>query len=120
MASLIYLASPYSHNSEAVRKARYLAARQFTIIELTKGVAIFSPIVYGVDMETAIGTSFEEWQVLNDTMIEACDRVYVLCLDGWQKSSGVKHEINLAASLGKPILYYTLRGELLNADHRHT
>lgn len=116
MASLIYLASPYSHPSEAIRHHRYLAARRLSITLLQKGDAVFAPIVYGHDMETAIGTNFEPWKNLNDTMIEKCDRFWVLCLEDWQRSKGVRHELALASALDKPILYLDSLGTVLNVD----
>ena len=119
MASIIYLASPYSHNSAAVREDRYLSARRFTILQLQRGVAIFSPIVYGKDMETQIGTAFEPWANLNDSMIRACAELWVLMLDGWEKSRGIRHELQLAQDLGKPIKYLDHTGGQDNADYRH-
>lgn len=115
MASMIYLASPYSHPSEAVRYARYLAARFTTIALLKNGVPVFSPIVYGKDMESIIGTAYEPWATFNDSMIEICTSVHVLCLEGWNKSRGIEHEVRLATALNKPVFYFTQNGEKLNA-----
>lgn len=113
MASLIYLASPYSHPSEAIRTFRYLNARRVTIQLLETGFAVFSPIVYGRDMETAIGTVFEAWQILNDTMVEKCDEFYVLCDDDWKKSRGIRHELELAHKFGKPVKFMDVKGNFL-------
>lgn len=115
MASLIYLASPYSHTSPAVREHRYLQARRATIDQLLKGVAIFSPIVYGKEMESQLGTHFEAWAALNDTMIHVCTEFWVLTISGWSDSRGVMHEINLAHALNKPVSYINLAGEQVNA-----
>jgi hypothetical protein len=100
---LIYLASPYSHKNEAVRRARYLAVRHITLEMLIEGFAVFSPIVYGRDMEGQIGMSFEPWAKFNDTMLAACDEVHVLQLDGWEDSRGIKHELEVAKRLKKPV-----------------
>jgi len=115
MAALIYLASPFSHNSYAVRQHRFLEARRFTIEAIRAGVALFSPIVYGMDMEKEIGTNFEPWQNLNDTMIAASSEVWCLCLDGWSDSRGVRHELELALNLLKPIHFYSSFGVRINA-----
>lgn len=119
MAGLIYLASPFTHANPAVREHRYLLARTFTIDHLRKGLALFSPIVYGKDMESAIGTAFEPWAAFNDAVIQQCREFWVLTIDGWSASRGVKHELQLAADLGKPVVYKNMAGETLNADHRH-
>ena len=95
MAGLIYLASPYSNPSEAVRLTRYFQALAFTTQKLKEGYAIFSPIVYGEQMAKHIGTDFESWATLNDRVLTACDAFWVLTLPGWRQSRGVRHEINL-------------------------
>lgn len=105
MVAMIYLASPYSHPSKNVREHRYLMARGFTLWALRNSLAIFSPIVYGKDMEQQIGMNFEAWQILNDSMVKVCPQFWVLTLDGWEESKGVAHEIELARSLGRSIVY---------------
>lgn len=103
---MIYLAAPYTHINPAVREERFLQARAFTIQMLRATFPIFSPIVYGKDMEHQMGYLFENWQVLNDAMIKACECVWVLRLDGWEESRGVNHEIALARKLHKNIAYF--------------
>lgn len=112
---MIYLASPFSHNSHAVRQHRFLEARRFTIEALRNKVLLFSPIVYGMDMEKEIGTAFEPWQALNDDMIWNASQVWCLCLDGWADSRGVRHELEFALSLDKPIHFYRAWGVRINA-----
>lgn len=102
---IIYLASPYSHKSEAVREHRYLLTRHFTIKMLKLGKPIFSPIVYGKDMEKQIGTDYLSWKQLNDDMLRACAQFLVLRLPGWEDSKGVAYEIEMAKSLGLSITY---------------
>jgi len=115
MASLIYLASPFSHINPAIRQHRFEQARRFTIEALRANIALFSPIVYGMDMEKEIGTNFEPWQQLNDAMISASTEVWCLCLDGWSDSRGVRHELELAHELGRPIHFYRSFGVRINA-----
>lgn len=103
--SFIYLASPYTSPSRDVREHRYLITRHFTMLMLQAGKAVFSPIVYGKEMEHQIGYKFENWQALNDAMIKACAQFLVLRLDGWEDSRGIKHELELAKRFGKPITY---------------
>jgi hypothetical protein len=102
---MIYLASPYSDPNPAVRENRYIVTRVFTLWALEQPLPMFSPSVYGHEFGAQLGYVFEAWQTLNDAMVRACEQVWVLRLDGWDKSRGVAHEIELARSLGKPILY---------------
>ena len=105
MASLIYLASPYSHRNPAVRELRYELARLTTAKMLKEGQAAFSPIVYGKSMENMIGTDYVSWKQFNDAMLHAADEVHVLMLDGWRESKGVKYEVELANMLELPVLF---------------
>ncbi len=106
MAPLIYLASPYSHPSAAVRRERYEANLALTAVLLREGLAVFSPIVYGHQLEDTIGIDFQSWQPLNDTMIRKADRFGILRLPGWEQSRGVTHEVALWHKLHGPEITY--------------
>lgn len=105
MASLIYLASPYSDPNPSVRELRFEMARLATANLLRQGLAVYSPIVYGKDLEKIIGTDYLSWKVMNDAMLESASSVVVLKLDGWEKSLGVTYEIDKAKQLNLPIAY---------------
>lgn len=105
MASLIYIASPYSHGNPAVRALRYEQARLTAINLLREGLPAFSPIVYGREMEKAIGTDYVSWKLLNDAMLESAASMLVLMLDGWEDSAGVKYELEFAKKRGLPVSY---------------
>lgn len=115
---MIYLASPYSTGEGGNMEDRYRAARIATEVMLLEGLVVFSPIVYGRRMEKSIGTNYHVWKKLNDNMIRKADMVFVLMLEGWEKSAGVKHEISLASRLGKPIQYIS-PDEVRHANRRH-
>lgn len=114
---MIYLASPYSHPSQAVRKQRYEAALHFCENYILMGQPVFSPIVYGYPMESAIGTDYVSWKGLNDAMLDAASRFWVLTLPGWEESRGVAYEINrwrkrTTTTLLPPLQYVSLTGNL--------
>jgi len=104
---MIYLASPYSHAEERVRVRRYLYTREFVYRQLAKGVPLVSPIVYchqfARDFDAP--TDAVSWLPLNAALIEAAKGLWVLKLDGWEDSVGVKMEIEKADLLGLPITY---------------
>lgn len=105
MAALIYLASPYSHTSPAVREHRYELTRIATARLLEEGFPVFSPIVYGKSMEKIVGTDYLSWKPLNDAMLESSGFMLVLKLDGWLDSKGIKYEIDKAKRLEIPVSY---------------
>lgn len=109
---MIYLASPYSSPDISVRQERYILANSFTVRVLKHSIPIFSPIVYGRDMEDTIGTDYLSWQTFNDEMVRICSHFWVLTLKDWETSRGVNHEIALATLLGKSVRYVTMNEAL--------
>jgi len=104
---MIYLCSPYSNNPEANYKAVLSYVEQHL---KTTGNILFSPIVYGHTIalhscNEQINTDFESWKTFDLEMLEKSDEVWVLMLDGWTESVGVKQEIEYAKKLGKIIRY---------------
>ena len=110
MQKLIYLASPYSHDDPHVieRRVRQVQAAAARLIEL--GHLIFSPIVYThpiAEMTSFAPVNTAEamsgWMDYDKAMIDKCDELWVLELDGWAQSRGVEAERNHALNTGKTI-----------------
>jgi hypothetical protein len=102
---MIYLASPYTHDDPIIRSSRVEAARQMAELLMFKlKLPVFSPIVYG-DALRHEATDFATWRPINDSMIINCTGVMVLEIDGWRGSRGIQHELALATSLDKPIVF---------------
>lgn len=99
---MIYVASPYSDFSDAVRYDRFLRVRSYCHQLMQQGLICFSPIAYGrqFEKEFALPPSFEYWKDFNDYMLLASTSVHVLKLRGWDKSNGVAHELQLAEAHG--------------------
>ena len=107
MSKIIYLASPYSHKDQSVSQGRYVKVST-KVAELTsQGLIIFSPITYGHTL-----LSFKEmpgdwqfWKNFCESFIYKCDEFWVYKIDGWDQSTGVLSEIDLAKLLKVPIKY---------------
>ena len=102
---LIYLASPYSHDDPAVRVLRYEDACVACAALMRAGVTVISPIAssHAIAELGGIAGSWEQWRDLDLRLLDACDAVWVLTLDGWEKSAGVAAEIDYAEAHGKPV-----------------
>ena len=102
---MIYLASPYSHDEERIRIRRYIATREFTWHHLQMGVALFSPIVYCHQFARDFGAGIDAvtWLHLNEPMLSMAREVWVLELDGWRESAGVRWEMGFAKQLSIPV-----------------
>lgn len=103
---MIYLASPYSHPDPAVREHRFRKACRVAALFMRTGQAVFSPIAHGHCICTyGLPTDWRFWEPFDRQMLERCDEVAVLMLDGWRESVGVRAEIQIASERGKPVRY---------------
>lgn len=104
---MIYLASPYNHTSEDVRRERYEANVRALADLLHAGKVTFSPIVHHhpVACLRDLGRGWNFWRDVDIQYLKRCDVLMVLTLDGWQESVGVTAEIEIAQTLGMPIQY---------------
>lgn len=101
---MYYIAVPYWHNSEVVREERRQAAIAYSMMLTRNGVLNYSPLLYTERFKkTAVPEQY--WVEHGIKMVDACDVVRVLCLDGWRESNGIQGEISRAQAQGKPIEY---------------
>lgn len=104
---VIYLATPYTHESAAVEEHRFLKVTEVSGLLLDHGIVNISPITQSHEqckMFDLDGT-WEFWQHIDREFLHRCDELYVLCEDGWQTSVGVAAEIEYMTKLNKPIKY---------------
>lgn len=104
---MIYLASPYSHQDPAIVHRRYVAACKATAELMKWGEHVFSPIAHS-HVVAEVGdfhTGWEFWQKIDFEWIRMCGYVYVLMLDGWDRSVGVTAELRYALSLQIPVTW---------------
>jgi len=74
---------------------------------MSDGILVFSPIshTHPIALAGDLPGGWDFWKEYDFTFIEWCDELHVLMLDGWQNSTGVKEEVELARQLKKPIVY---------------
>lgn len=105
--SFVYLASPYTHKDQAIRRDRYIQAKYYTAYALVNGIHLYSPIVHchELAMEFNLPKDFLFWKAYNSAMLAKSSRVSILCIPGWEESKGVSYEKDLAQQLCIPIDY---------------
>lgn len=101
---MIYLASPYSAKSRALRSFRYKEVRKAVFHFISRGFPVFSPIVYLVPFEKHLPDNFP-YQDIDDTWLRCAEQLWVLKLPLWESSRGVTHEIAVAKLANIPISY---------------
>jgi hypothetical protein len=108
MSKLIYLASPYSHPEDSVRRENYLIVTKIAADLVYRGYVAISPITYGhMLLEHAkMPTDWEFWENFCITLLEKCEKI-IVCnnMVGWDKSRGVSAEIEFAKNNGIEIEY---------------
>ena len=104
---LIYLASPYSHPELEVQRQRFEQVMEVTAELMKDGHYIYSPIAATHPMAVAheLPTDWNYWKNYLELILPKCDELWVLMMDGWDKSKGVAGEIELARKLKIPISY---------------
>lgn len=106
---LYYLASPYSHKDEKVRQERYELACKATAELLDMGYRVFSPIVHSHPLVAyGLPSDSEFWLDQDLRLLERCDRLLILEIDGWDISEGVQQEIDRANERGMLIEFYEM------------
>lgn len=106
--SFVYLATPYWHQREGVRRARAEAAKVITSTLIRRGCIVFCPIAYGLTLQEFHGPALkwkhDEWMAFDAPFISQCAYLLVAHVPGWRRSHGVALEVSYAEKHKVPIL----------------
>ena len=99
---MIYLAGPLAHADHLVVEDRAYRHAAFAVHCATQGHVVYSPVAawhkwslgYGLPMTA------EFWRRMSLGMLRHACELWILRLDGWEQSEGLKDEIRLARNLG--------------------
>lgn len=105
---MIYLATPYSHERAEIRERRFIEAAHVAGHLMSRGYIVYSPITHThpIAVMCQLPTGFTFWRELDTHMIHLAEELWVVMLDGWMKSTGIKHEVELAEDRCIPIHFY--------------
>lgn len=71
-----------------------------------RGIIVYSPVIYGHNLvKMGLPGDFNYWGEFCLPMLKNCQGLIVVKMDGWDKSSGLKAEIEFAKNNGIPVLY---------------
>jgi len=103
---MIYLASPYTHPDPKIREERFQAVCLQASIMMRRGITVFSPIAHMHPIaQYGMPVGWEFWKVFDTEFLEMCSELHILKLPGFKESKGVLGEIQIAESLGKPVVF---------------
>jgi hypothetical protein len=106
---LVYVASPYTSTDKVLQEIRYIGAAVGTgwLMNTYQDISFYSPISHTHPIATycKLPGHWEFWKQFDETVLSRCNEIWVLCLDGWQQSTGVTAELQIAVELGLPVKY---------------
>lgn len=101
----IYLALPYSHSNPEIRKARFDIATAVSVSLMKQGAVVFSPITYSHQFcQYGIGIDFNTWADFDYSMIDWADELWLLEINGFECSFGVRKELEKARQTKTPVV----------------
>jgi len=115
---LVYLATPYSLDGKAnakERQKRYEQVTRCANILFRSGLNVYSPITmhHNILKHKPIKMTTRDWLQLDFEYLRHSIMLFVLKLDGWDKSLGLLSEVEYAKNLKIPICHITPNKEIL-------
>lgn len=103
----IYFASPYTSKDIEIVKRRFKEVEAATAFFMKAGFAIYSPIVHCHEIAVKYGlpTDADFWYTYNMRFLSVARECWVLKLDDWSESKGVRMEVDYCKIHFKSILY---------------
>mgnify|MGYP001601772366 CR=1 FL=1 len=116
MSGLVYLASPYSSPDADVREQRFRTVCKVAAILMRKGIKVFSPIAHthSIALAGELPTDYAFWREYDEAILEFCSAFYIILMDGWASSEGVRAEAQTAEIMGISIRFVSETGEVLD------
>jgi nucleoside 2-deoxyribosyltransferase len=102
----IYLAVPYSHKNLVIQNQRFATCNQVAAKLMERGNIVFSPISHSDPIDAYVKNGDHAFWLNQDKwFLDRVDELYVLCLEGWDKSYGVDWEMKYMKAQNKPVTF---------------
>ena len=100
-----YLACPYTHPDEKIKKMRHLLVNRIALECHKRGKLVYSPLTHNLPLIqlSRKENSWDDWGLFDKSMLERCDELLVIQAPGWEQSKGVAAEIAHAKEFNIPI-----------------
>lgn len=109
MIDLVYVASPYSAPDAKRMGVRRMHITQITAELMGKyNLSFYSPIIHSAEVAKwgSFPGTWEFWKNQDLPMLNKCDQLWIVMLEGWKESVGVQAEIEFwNKKARKPIVY---------------
>jgi len=107
---MIYLAAPYTKVKD--KEKVFQVCNRIAALLFSQGKQVFSPISHShlIDIKT---TKKVNWVAFDAQILAICSDIYVVCMDGYKESEGLRTELKQGIKQGKRIFYIDEKGYLL-------
>jgi hypothetical protein len=103
---MIYIAAPYGHEDPNVVDGRMTMVYAVMASLMRKGVHCVTPLfMHEVVVRHQLDGSFAFWEEYCFDILQRCDKMVVLKLQGWDVSRGVQAEIKFCEEHNIPVEY---------------
>lgn len=110
---MIYVAGPYYSPDPAVIQHRMERVYSFMAHLMKMELHCVSPLLFHeIVKEHELPNNFAYWDKYSFNLLKRCDKMIVLCLNGWKESKGVQAEIKFCEDNGIPVEYFAGFGTL--------
>jgi len=111
------LACPYSHPSAEVKQQRFEIANKVAAKLMREGYNVFSPIshTHSIAIVGGLPEDWEFWEKYDRMFLGMTSELWVIRIDGWYESKGVRAEMVVAVELKIPIRFCDENGEEVTA-----
>lgn len=101
----IYLAGPYSHPDPEVRHFRFIELNKAAGQLMSQGLMVLSPISHSHPIVQCgtLPSDWGYWETFSRSCMSVCHKMVILCMNGWQDSTGVTAEMAIAKEMGMPV-----------------
>lgn len=106
----IFVAGPYNDKDDVIKQYRINTITEYCVNQFLKGNSPISALLMGLVYANyyKLPTDTNTWLTFSQTLLKGCDELHVLMVNGWNRSSGVKAEIEAAEKLKIEIKYISI------------
>lgn len=103
---LIYIASPYYSPDSGITQRRMEKIYEIMGEYIKRGEHVISPLsMHEVVIRHNLDGTYAYWGKYCLNILNRCDKMVVLCMDGWKESKGLADEIRFCTENNIPIEY---------------
>jgi len=106
----VYLAGPYTATGfykQLTESTRYYLLTKYAAQIMAAELLVYSPITHShpMTLHEALPGTWEYWERMDQIMMTVCKEIWVIKLEGWEESNGLKHELKLAGDWSVPVVF---------------